>query len=109
MSLDLWLASPICDTCQHQESTDSFNCTYNVNPMWYEIYPNQNHMVDVDGLTGKESLPLLECALDMLNRTPEKFIAMNPSNGWGSYDSFKVYIEHLIISATSHPTWIWES
>ena len=109
MSLDLWLASSICPTCQHQERTDLLNYTYNVAPMWYEIYPNQKQMINVDGLTGKESLPLLEYALQMLNRTPAKFIAMNPENGWGSYETFKVYIKNLIVFAISHPTWIWEA
>jgi len=109
MSLSLLLKSNECLTCGHFESTESLNYTYNVSPMWYEIYPKQDHMVDVDGLTGKESLSLLECALQMLESSPSKFIAMNPENGWGSYEGFKKYITELILIAKEHPDWVWQS
>lgn len=109
MSLDLYLSTKQCPTCKNVKVTDSVSYTWNVAPMWYEIYPNQEHMVDVDGLTGKESLPLLECALDMLERNPKKFIAMNPSNGWGDYEGFMAYIKKLIEMANENPDLYWES
>ncbi len=109
MSLSLWLAMEECPMCLHSESSESFNYTYNVSPMWYAIYPNQEHMIDVDGLTGKQSLPLLECALNILQNEPDKFIALNPANGWGSYDGFKQFIFQLIELAEEYPEWIWEA
>ena len=55
MSLDLWLQSKECPTCEHKEVTEDRNYTYNVAKMWYEIFPSDQHMVHIDGMTGKES------------------------------------------------------
>jgi len=77
--------------------------------MWYAIYPGDKGMVFIDGLTGEHSLKILRHAMDEFAKDPDKFIAMNPSNGWGNFESFKGYIYTLIRAAKEHPTWIWES
>lgn len=109
MSLDLWLSRPICPTCSRGEGTDFFNYTYNVSHMWYAIFPEAEEMVDIDGLTGYESLEKLRFALAVLTEMPDKFIAMNPENGWGDYEGFKRYISRLITQAEFLPEWTWKA
>lgn len=109
MSLDLWLRSTKCPICHHSEKTDSFNYTYNVSKMWYEIYPLDKGMVLIDGMTGNESFLKLNYALSCLAGESDKFISMNPTNDWGSYDGFIEYLIALIELSKKHPEWIWES
>lgn len=109
MSLDLWLESDECSECTHIERTERLNHTYNCSAMWYQIYPNQKHFVDIDGLTGKESLPLLQTAIMEMTRKEKELTALNPENGWGSYESLKVYLISLLNDAIRHPGWKWRS
>ncbi len=109
MSLDLWLAKPECPTCQHTERTNSLNCTYNLSPMWHDIFPDDNGMVNIDGMTGKGSLIKLNFALSQLIGGVEYFTKMNPENGWGSYAGFVEFIKNLINLAERYPDYIWEA
>lgn len=109
MSLSLTLVSNECSTCGHMENTETLNYTYNVSPMWYEIFPDDSCMIDIDGLTGKESLTKLNYAVSEMENNPDKFIPMNPENGWGSYEGFKRYLKELIMMAENNPEYIWNS
>lgn len=121
MSLDLWLASTQCEACHHQECSESLNYTYNVADMWLEIlkiaekesksyfFKSTDKMINIDGSTGNQSVIPLNYALSVLSGLPQKFIAMNPENGWGSYNGLMDYIVNLLLLAHKHPTWIWHS
>lgn len=106
MGLDIWMA---CDKCGNRaEST--FGFTYNVSPMWHAAVPHtEGGMVDIDGMTGKESIPRLELALTELKKDPEKFEKMNPPNGWGSYAGFVDFLEKLLACAKEHPNKKWQA
>lgn len=109
MSLDLWMEKPACPTCKHTDDRDAFNHTYNCAPMWREVYPDAKNMVDIDGMTGKESLPKLKHAIREMNRHSVKFIALNPPNGWGSYESFFKFLLDLVCEAEKYPDLIWRA
>lgn len=109
MSLSLCLIKPECPTCHHQDYTESENYTYNVSSMWYKIFPDAKKMVDIDGITGAESLPKIQFAINTMINSPDEFKALNPENGWGSYAGFIAYLGKLIEMASRHPTWIWEA
>jgi len=110
MSLDLWLKSEKCPHCGRSDDPDfDWNYTYNVSKMWFEVFPNADGMVDIDGLTGKESLKKLETFKAAMINDPNKFKKMNPPNGWGSYTTFLSAIEKLIEAAKEHPDHIWHS
>jgi len=109
MSLDLSIGSTPCPCCGHQTDKLSFNYTYNVSPMWYKIYPDSKHMVEIEGLTGKQACVTLCVALTELDLYPEEFIALNPENGWGSYEGFKEFISDLMKASISNPTLVWEA
>ncbi len=106
MSLDLYMYSPKCETCGLNDSTDNFNYTYNCGVMWREIYPDEK-MVQIDGMTGKEALQKLKHALDEMQKKPDKFKALNPSNKWGNCIAFMGYLENLIDNCEERPDWIW--
>lgn len=109
MSLDLWLKKPECPTCHHSDETESKNYTYNVCNMWYEVFPEDDGMVMIDGMTGKHSLTILTYFLGILLKNPDRFKVLNPKNGWGCYDTFVKFIKELIELANKHPDWIWEA
>jgi hypothetical protein len=109
MSLDLWLESVPCKECNNMVRLDSHNYTYNVAEMWYQIFPESRSFVDIDCLTGKESLIRLEQARIKLQLYPEDFKKVNPKNGWGSYESFLEFINNLIDDALEHPNYIWKA
>ena len=108
MGLDLCLKTEVCPHCGREDSPDfEWNYTYNVSKMWYEVFPESNKMIDIDGMTCKESLPRLEHLRDTIKADPDKFKAMNPPNGYGCYESFVEAVERLIIVAKNYPNGIW--
>ena len=109
MSLDLYLRETPCETCGHQHEALNFNYTYNVSPMWYKIYPDAKNMVDIDGMTGEEAYKKLSYARKVLESQPKEFMALNPSNGWGSYDGFLDFINELIKACMDNPKLVWDS
>jgi hypothetical protein len=108
MSLDLWMESPSCPTCDHRNKTESFNQTYNVGSMWRLVFPGEK-LVEIDGMPGKRSLKKLDKMLKELCVDPDKFQALNPENGWGSYDTFLSFIVNLANLARENPKWIWRA
>lgn len=56
----------------------------------------------LDGKDGADGAALLDKIIKGLEADPEKFEAMNPPNGWGSYDSF---LEILRDMRDSVPEW----
>jgi hypothetical protein len=109
MSLDLDLLLDQCKHCGRSSERLSFNCTYNCGSMWFKIYPDDEKMVPIDEMTGKESYYILKHAVDMLLANPEVFEALNPPNGWGSYKGFFEFISDMLLAAHKHPHGIWEA
>lgn len=109
MGLSLYLEHEKCPTCGHAEERDSFDYTYNVSPMWRQIYPDDEGMVFIDGMTGKEAFEKLIHALDYMKQHKEELEALNPSNGWGSYEGFMEFIRELIHACIETPDAIWTS
>lgn len=109
MSLDLDLPLDPCRHCGRSSERLSFNCTYNCSDMWFRIFPEDEKMVPIEGLTGGESFPILKHAVDILLGNPEVFEALNPPNGWGSYKGFFKFISDMLIAAHKHPDSIWEA
>jgi len=42
----------------------------------------------LDGLSGPEGAKFLDKIIKGLEAEPERFVAMNPPNGWGDYETF---------------------
>lgn len=77
--------------------------THNVSPMWREAGCYDILYNPPVGTKGKNLLPILEKAIDDMNAYPEKYMALNPVNGWGSYDSALEFLQNLHRIARQHP------
>jgi hypothetical protein len=58
---------------------------------------------DWDGKPAGEMVPQLKTAVTKLKEEPERFRAMNPSNGWGNYDGLIDALEGMILCAEQNP------
>lgn len=81
------------------------NYTYNTNRMvrdagWPE-FP------DVGPLSSDELGRKLASVLDAMGGNRRRFEAMNPGNGWGSYESLFDRLSQMRVAAVAHPTATW--
>lgn len=60
-----------------------WNYTYNTSPMMYAV---DFDLHDLDDKKCEDVVYKLWLCIEALATDPEKFEAMNPENGWGSYD-----------------------
>lgn len=100
MSLDIWLQ---CDHCQL--TTGDLNYTHNVSPMWREA-GCYDALYNSDGKRASETLEILNEAIKKMSQDPEKYRALNPSNGWGNYDSALQFLRDWRTSVENHPDMI---
>lgn len=98
MSYDVWLE---IDTggAEPAALTD-WNYTSNCGPMWRAAGAN---LSEFHGKVASECLPLLQMALALMRREPARFEAMNPDNGWGSYDTLLPALDKLAAQFAAHP------
>jgi hypothetical protein len=96
MSLDFSLI----ETSPHE--VFSLNITHNLGemaglyqPLWR---PEELGIERAEGL-----VPLLREGLARLLDDPERFRAMNPGNGWGTYEGLVSFTERCIDACLSHP------
>ena len=87
---------------QNAEVCDVGNMTYNVSPMFQEALGGDG-LMGMQGHKAKDSIPLLQQAVKDMRDHPDKYKAMNPSNGWGDYHGALAYLEKLLESCKDHP------
>lgn len=104
MSLDLSL---VCEHCGN--AAETFNSTYNVSPMWYHIYPEDEKMVDIDGMTGKEAAPKLSKAVREMINQREYMLTLEPENEWGNYKRFLAFLQEILYVSEEQPNSVWEA
>jgi len=88
--------------------TDTQSPTYNIGPMLREALGVKMQRGDgsvpcLDGMLASEALPLVRKALDVMAAEPDRFKAMNPPNGWGSYDNAVEFLRWLHDACMDHP------
>lgn len=119
MSLDVYLHTPItkpadecsCPHCEGHgqvggETVYDANITHNLGAMAREagVYaamwrPDENGMV-----TAADLIAPLEAGLALLEDDPDRFRAMNPPNGWGSYDGLVRFVRRYLTACRENPT-----
>jgi hypothetical protein len=111
MSLDLTLTQPRCDFCRNpEEDVGWFNYTYNLAPVWYRVYPKDEGMIQIEGLTGKESLLKLTTARNFITNNKEDLKKYVRGDGrWGNIDNFIEFLNSLIEQAEEFPNAIWSA
>ena len=87
MSLDIYLVCPHCET-----TVTSQNITHNVSPMWVKA-GCFDALYESNGKLASWSLPALEAAIIAMKADPDGFRALNPANGWGSYEGALEWLE----------------
>lgn len=100
MSLTIYFYPPFGSTWDHSQ-----NVTHNLRPLaeqgglakplWYPEEANIR--------TAAELIPHLQTGLQQLVVDPVRLRAMNPENGWGSYDEFIPWLIALLTYCIEHP------
>lgn len=109
MGLSLFLDQQPCEHCGRADEVFDWNYTYNCSAMWHKAVPGRKHMIDIEGMTGKESLPLLEQCVAAMRHDVVGFIELNPRNGYGDYYSFLHAVDDLIEAAKKYPDSKWSA
>jgi hypothetical protein len=60
-------------------------------------------------MTGREAAPVLGGVLDALQANPVRYQAMNPPNGWGSYDGLLKDIKSMHQACLDFPTGVFDA
>jgi hypothetical protein len=101
MSYDVWLE---IDTGGPEPArilgADFWNYTSNCAPMWRAAGAN---LAEFHGKPAGECSPLLKQAVVDMEQSPEKYEAMNPENGWGSYKTLLPALRELLSMFEAHP------
>ena len=107
MSLDVTVTMPACSHCGRRDATYNWNYTYNVTHMTCVAAERAGfkHTRMLDGIEGRASnyTATLRAIVEQLRADPETFRAMNPSNGWGDYDSYTRQLEVLLEQLEANP------
>lgn len=100
MSLDISLYCKECGSELYEG-----NITHNLAPMAKFIgaydaiwRPDENKIE-----TARQMIPLLEKARKILFNNPDKCRELNPSNGWGSYETLADVIESYLRACSKYP------
>ena len=93
MSLDVHLQSPETEECLYWR-----NITHNLNSMAKEagIYHHLWRPEELGILRAVELIDPLREGLHQLKSFPSKFKALNPENGWGSYEGLVEFVENYL-------------
>lgn len=109
MSLDLEILSGGCKHCGRGEVMEHHNYTYNASPMWYAMFPEDESMVPIEGLTGEEADEQIKEAIYQMIDRSEEMKRLEPENGWGSYTGFLQFLERLHDANIEYPNGIWRA
>lgn len=60
------------------------------------------YLSDLDGMPCTEVAPILITAVKDMAENPDKYIALNPDNGWGSFDGFRSYLLGILTACQRH-------
>lgn len=119
MSLDFSLftppepAKPPCPTCGHAgpsfEPGEVYwrNATHNLSPMWRQA-GIRDALYESEGQTAGSILPTLRLGLAKMVASPAEYKALNPKNGWGSYEGALDFLRTVIAACEANPDAIIE-
>jgi hypothetical protein len=99
MSYRITLMHERCAHCGVLPETDDWDCTSNLAPMW------RRAGCDLLGFKGKrasECAAVLREGIAALEREPDVYRAMNPPNGFGSYEELLPALRRLLALLDNH-------
>lgn len=82
----------------------SSNVTHNLAAMAKEagLYAVLWHPTENSFKTAGDAIMALEQGLRLLKAEPERFKALNPANGWGSYEIFVEFVERVLAACVKN-------
>lgn len=96
MSADAWVN---CAHCGH--TVAELNVTYNLSPMLAEA--GFGRWRDWEGRDARDFIAAVIAVKDVLLADPERFKALNPPNGWGSYDELVDSLRSFLAAIGKNP------
>lgn len=113
MSADIWLEDehgtqldfnyqmPAVQNIANVSYGNNFNLTYNLTPMLAAAgMPSWKDMI---GMNAGEAGIIWDQVIVELVTHPDKYIPMNPTNGWGSYDQAEEVLGALVTACRANP------
>ena len=83
------------------EVADIGNYTWNVSPMYVDAMGVS--LSYFDGKLAKDCVRLLAQGVANMVDDPDKYLAMEPDNGWGHYDGALRYLHNLLNACIENP------
>ena len=90
---------------EEDDTVFDHNITHNLGAMAQEagIY-KAVWRPDENGIThAKQLIPILQEGIAKMEAEPERFRKHNPSNGWGSYDVFLLWLKEYLDACYTYP------
>jgi hypothetical protein len=81
---------------------DSRGCTWNVCPMFYAA-GLEDGVRSLDGKTASEVATILAPVVQFMEAHPTEMRALNPKNGWGSYESALNFLRGIMVDCQMNP------
>jgi beta-galactosidase/beta-glucuronidase len=93
---------PLPHTCDLYDANYTHNCAKMASEAGiYEYVWRPHECVDVK--CAGDLIDPLRRGIDRMLAEPQRFIALNPENGWGSYDTFVPWLEKYLNACQNHP------
>ena len=110
LNIKLYLKKHVSyDNCQtwteERENVFTANITHNLNIMamdagiYYEVWRPEENLI----LQAKDLIGILKGGIAKLKAEPERYIKLNPENGWGSYDTLLRFLEGYLTACQEYP------
>ena len=80
----------------------SRNYTHNVTPMW-KLANIYDELYNSNGKQPEEVIEKLKKGLEDMQKHPEKYVPLNPLNGWGDYNGAIEFLEEVIKACENNP------
>jgi len=107
MSLDITLYMMIDVGTDNKECIELYeaNVTHNLNTMADHagIYKALWRPEEIEAYQAKDIIEVLEQGLNKLKNKPEHYKQFNPTNGYGTYDNFVIWVENYLNACKKYP------
>jgi hypothetical protein len=107
MSWDATLSSPCGRYIREWNYTSNTNRMVNAALTFPHDSPSETWWRILDGLSGEAGRVFLQAIILELESDPERFRGMNPTNGWGDYDTLLIVLRDMRDAVPDWPT-TWE-
>jgi len=89
MSYDFSMKTNHCPLCDRYDEHGDLNYTYNVSPM-FRLALGDSGVHQLAKMKAPEAIDLLDRGIRDMDRNPQAYEALNPSNGWGSFEGARM-------------------